>query len=177
MPITLNAKTIRAYICTCGSHRLVVVTPSTPEPAEHVTPGRALFRVVRYWSRRWTGAGHAVDAERGRDVMVTEAVAALQGGRGATVNQIADELGIDQSGASRFVTQAVERGYLSKVASPSDARQRLLLVTPEGSRMLESAHRWQEAVFADLTSDWSPDDVRRFQDYLQRFLRAQVERR
>lgn len=109
--------------------------------------------------------------------MVTEAVAALQGADGATVNQVADELGIDQSGASRFVSQAVERGYLRKVASPTDARQRLLLVTSKGAKMLESAHDWQETVFADLTADWSAEDVRRFHDYLQRFLAAQDERR
>ena len=148
----------------------------TPEPAERATPGRALFRVVRYWSRRWTGAGQAVDADRGRDVMVTEAVAARQGTEGATVNEVADELGIDQSGASRFLTQAVERGYLRKVPSPSDARQRRLLVTNKGAKMLDSAHQWQESVFAELTADWSPEDVRRFHGYLQRFLAAQQQR-
>ncbi|WP_052174014.1 MarR family winged helix-turn-helix transcriptional regulator [Embleya scabrispora] len=149
----------------------------TPEPAERARAGRALFRVVRYWSRRWTGTGQGVDAERGRDVMVTEAVAALQGDEGATVNAVADELGIDQSGASRFLTQAVERGYLRKVASPTDARQRRLLVTNKGAKMLASAHRWQESVFAELTADWSADDVQRFHGYLQRFLAAQQERR
>lgn len=149
---------------------------NTPESAERATPGRALFRVVRYWSRRWTGAGQAVDADRGRDVMVTEAVAALQGTEGATVNEVAHELGIDQSGASRFLTQAVERGYLRKVASSSDARQRRLLVTSKGARMLDSAHQWQESVFAELTADWSPEDVRRFHGYLQRFLVAQQQR-
>lgn len=149
----------------------------TPEPADRATPGRTLFRVVRYWSRRWTGAGQAVDAERGRDVMVTEAVAALQGDGGATVNQVADELGIDQSGASRFITQAVERGYLRKVVSPTDARQRRLLVTSEGAKMLDAAHRWQEAVFAELTADWSAEDVQRFHGYLRRFLDAQQQRR
>lgn len=109
--------------------------------------------------------------------MVTEAVAALQGDAGATVNQVADELGIDQSGASRFVSQAVERGYLRKVSSPSDARQRRLLVTDEGEKMLDSAHHWQESVFVELTADWSVEDVRRFHGYLQRFLSAQSERR
>lgn len=152
-----------------------MVDATTPEP-ERATPGGALFRVVRYWSRRWTGAGQSVNAERGRDVMVTEAVATLQGGAGATVNQVADELGIDQSGASRFLTQAVERGYLSKVAPPTDARQRRLVVTSKGAKMLESAHHWQESVFAELTADWSIEDVQRFHGYLQRFLDAQQER-
>ncbi len=108
--------------------------------------------------------------------MVTEAVAALQDDGGATVNQVADELGIDQSGASRFITQAVERGYLRKAPSPADGRQRRLLVTSKGAKMLGSAHRWQESVFADLTADWSAEDVRRFHGYLQRFLDAQQER-
>lgn len=143
----------------------------------HVMPGRALFRVVRYWSRRWTGAGQAIDVDRGRDVMITEAVAALQGDDGATVNQVANELGIDQSGASRFLSQAVERGYLRKVASPADGRQRRLRVTAEGERMLESAHQWQESIFDELTTDWPADDVRRFHAYLLRFLEAQDGRR
>lgn len=145
----------------------------TQEPAKRGAPGRALFRVVRYWSRRWAGSPVGM----GRDVMVTEAVSALQGADGATVNEVADELGIDQSGASRFISQAVERGYLRKVASPTDARQRLLLVTQEGETMLKSAHQWQELVFADLTCDWATEDVQRFHGYLQRFLEAQNERR
>ncbi len=105
--------------------------------------------------------------------MVTEAVVDLQGDEGATVNQVADELGIDQSGASRFIARAVERGYVRKAPAASDARQRRVLVTDAGLTMLDAAHRWQESVFAELTADWSPDDVRRFADYLRRFLSAQ----
>lgn len=108
--------------------------------------------------------------------MITEAVAARQGDEGATVNEVADELGIDQSGASRFLTLAVERGYLRKVASPDDGRQRRLLVTSKGAKLLDSAHQWQESVFAELTADWPAEDVQRFHGYLQRFLAAQQER-
>lgn len=31
--------------------------------------GQALFAFVRFWSRRWTGVGAGVRAERGQDVM------------------------------------------------------------------------------------------------------------
>ena len=72
--------------------------------------------------------------------MVIEAVAALQGNTGATVNQVAAELGLDQSGASPMLGQAAERGYLRKIALGSDARQRRHLVTEEGGGMLDSAH-------------------------------------
>lgn len=107
--------------------------------------------------------------------MVTEAVAAHQG---ATVNEVADELGIDQSGASRFLAQAVERGYLRKVTSPTDARQRRLLVTNKGAKMLDSAHQWQEIRLrrAHRRPVGRRDDVQRFHGYLQRFLAVQQER-
>ena len=136
-------------------------------------PGQALFRFVRYWSRRWTGADQAVDPERGRDVMVTEAVQALETRGGATVNDVADELGIDQSGASRFIAQAVDRGYLRKIASPRDARQRLLVITDEGATFLATAHRWQEHVFAELTAKWSPAEITQFHQLMKRLMHAQ----
>lgn len=138
-----------------------------------VGPGQTLFQVVRFWSRRWTGAGHALDLEHARDVMVTEAVAALSQGEGATVNAVAHELGIDQSGASRFIGQAVQHGFLQKMAAPADARQRMLKVTPAGEELLRAAHQWQEKVFAELTAGWAEDDVRQLQAYLERLQRAQ----
>ena len=136
-------------------------------------PGQTLFRLVRFWSRRWTGAGQAVELEHARDVMVTEAVASLSQRDGATVNAVANELGIDQSGASRFIAQAVQRGYLRKAPARQDARQRALHVTPAGTALLHAAHAWQEAVFADLTADWLEQDVRHLQSYLERLLDAQ----
>lgn len=141
----------------------------------HVTagPGQALFRLVRFWSRRWTGAGQAVELEHARDVMVTEAVASLSQGEGATVNAVANELGIDQSGASRFIAQAVQRGYLRKAPAQQDARQRALHVTPAGDELLRAAHAWQETVFANLTVGWPEQDVRQLQGYLERLLDAQ----
>jgi MarR family transcriptional regulator, organic hydroperoxide resistance regulator len=136
-------------------------------------PGQVLFRLVRFWSRRWTGAGQAVELEHARDVMVTEAVTSLSQRDGATVNEVANELGIDQSGASRFIAQAVQRGYLEKVPARQDARQRALQVTPPGEELLRAAHAWQEAVFADLTAGWPEQDVRQLQAYLERLLDAQ----
>lgn len=139
----------------------------------HSGPGQTLFQVVRFWSRRWTGAGHTLELGHARDVMVTEAVASLNRRDVATVNAVAIELGIDQSGASRFIAQAVQRGYLAKAAALEDARQHALLVTPAGEDLLLAAHEWQESVFADLTADWTEQDVRQLQAYLERLLAAQ----
>ena len=136
-------------------------------------PGQTLFQLVRFWSRRWTGAGQAVELEHARDVMVTEAVASLSQRDAATVNAVANELGIDQSGASRFIDQAVQRGYIRKAAGVGDARKRTLLVTPAGEELLLAAHEWQESVFADLTAGWPEQDVWQLQTYLERLLEAQ----
>lgn len=138
-----------------------------------IGPGQTLFQLVRFWSRRWTGAGQAVELEHARDVMVTEAVASYNRRDGATINAVANELGIDQSGASRFVAQAVRRGYLRKSAGVGDARQRTLHIAPAGKELLRDAHAWQESVFADLTVDWPEQDVRQLQAYLERLLEAQ----
>ncbi|MFD0556849.1 MarR family winged helix-turn-helix transcriptional regulator [Stackebrandtia endophytica] len=137
-------------------------------------PGRELFDFVRHWSRRWTGVGITVDRDRGRDVSVTEAALA-HGAGGATVNQIAAELGIDQSGASRMVTQAIERGYLTKTTG-GDARRRLVHVTEAGEALVAASHAWQDRIFADLTNDWTPTEVEQFSHLMKRLTAAHRDR-
>ncbi|MFF0728632.1 MarR family winged helix-turn-helix transcriptional regulator [Streptomyces sp. NPDC004134] len=118
-------------------------------------PGQVLFGFVRHWSRRAT-AGAGGEAGQGRLVHVTEAVHALaERGLPATVNAVADEIGIDQSGASRLIKSATAAGYLTLRASGADGRRRQAWLTPGGRSMLESAHRWQEDVFDRLTEGWS----------------------
>jgi len=122
-------------------------------------PGQVLFAFVRHWSRRT-----AAVADQGRLVLVGEAVHSLAG-RGAetTVNAIAVEIGLDQSGASRLVKAAIEAGYLSMEASRSDGRRREVSLTAAGRSMLDQAHRWQEQVFDQLTAGWSEKRRSEFQ--------------
>ncbi len=118
-------------------------------------PGQLLFGFVRHWSRR-SAAGDASIAEQGRLIVATEAVAALTGREvPATVNAVAAEIAIDQSGASRMVKNAVDAGYLTMVADPTDGRRREVVVTPLGHAALRRAHAWQEQVFEELTEGWS----------------------
>ena len=80
--------------------------------------GQALFAFVRFWSRRWTGTGLGADAQRGRDVMVVEAVHSLVARqRPTSINDIARELGLDQSGASRMVARAEQQGLVTRRAA------------------------------------------------------------
>lgn len=81
----------------------------------------------------------------------------------ATVNAIAQEIGIDQSGASRLIKSATAAGYLVMAASAPDGRRRESSLTRAGRSMLDQAHRWQEEVFAELTRGWSEKKRRDFQ--------------
>lgn len=131
-------------------------------------PGQTLFRFVRYWARRWTSTGEA-GPERGRDVMVVEAVSSREPAA-ASVREVAEQLGLDHSGASRLVAGATSRGLLAPAAVPGDRRQRRVVVTDAGARLLADAHRWQEEVFGRLTANWSADEVAQFHRLMARLI-------
>ncbi|MGW5388224.1 MarR family winged helix-turn-helix transcriptional regulator [Nocardia sp. NPDC003963] len=137
-----------------------------------VDGGPALFRLVRFWSRRWIqrGAGEqSADLRNAAHVQVVEAVAGAAGAPDeATITAVAHQLGLDHSGASRMVRDATAAGYLARRESDLDRRRTALHLTPAGDRLLADAHDWQRRIFDRLTDDWSPADRRRFAGYLQR---------
>ncbi|MCD1285134.1 MULTISPECIES: MarR family winged helix-turn-helix transcriptional regulator [unclassified Brevibacterium] len=125
-------------------------------------PGQVLFHFVRHWSRRSAAAD--TGGEQGRLVLVCEAVHALRlRASPATVNAIAQEIGLDQSGASRLIKSATAAGYLVMAASATDGRRREASLTSAGRSILDQAHRWQEEVFVELTTGWSDKKRRDFQ--------------
>lgn len=131
-------------------------------------PGQVLFAFVRHWSRR----SESGVADQGSLVLVTEAVYTLaQQDIAATVNTVAHEIGIDQSGASRLIKAATEAGYLVTQVSDEDARRRQARVTQSGHEMLVHAHSWQEETFARLTEGWSEQRRRAVQQAMSDLLR------
>ncbi|MEU4314082.1 MarR family winged helix-turn-helix transcriptional regulator [Nocardia sp. NPDC024068] len=134
--------------------------------------GPALFRLVRFWSRRWIQRGaqdRQPDLRHAQHVQVVEAVAGAADSPGeATITAVAHQLGLDHSGASRMVRDATAAGYLSRHGSDLDRRRTALHLTPAGHRLLADAHDWQRRVFDRLTENWPAADRRRFAGYLQR---------
>jgi DNA-binding MarR family transcriptional regulator len=128
----------------------------------------ALFQLVRFWSRRWAaGAARDADGDVG-NVLVLEAIDAARRHGSALIGDVAIELGLDRSNASRMLTAAVADGLVTKVASPEDARRTELGMTPAGRRLLKAARAWQTSAFAHLVADWPAADSRRFATYLVR---------
>ncbi|HYH11278.1 MAG TPA: MarR family winged helix-turn-helix transcriptional regulator [Thermomicrobiales bacterium] len=136
--------------------------------------GVALFRLVRFWSRRWaqTPESYLPRAEgHVPHIMVLEAIASEESGGEPSISTVAAQLGIDHSVASRMVAQAVAAGYIHKQPSSQDARRTVLRPTPAGTDLLRAARAWQEQVFGELTAGWQSDDVERLAGYLQRLAR------
>ncbi|MEV0143754.1 MULTISPECIES: MarR family winged helix-turn-helix transcriptional regulator [unclassified Nonomuraea] len=146
--------------------------PEDPSRAHLAGAGPALFRLVRFWSRRWVAAtaGETTgDMSRVQDILVLEAVDAASARLGeVSVTDVAHELGLDRSGASRMISAAVDHGYLARASSEQDARRATLTVTPAGAEVLTGAHAFQEEVFARLTATWDPDEVASFASGLRR---------
>jgi DNA-binding MarR family transcriptional regulator len=141
--------------------------------------GPALFRLVRFWSRRWAadaarqaqqGAGDTGDsAAQVGHVQVLEAIdAAAAGAPVAAIADVAVQLGLDRSNASRMLASAVAAGLVTKAVHPGDARRAELGITPAGQALLAAARGWQDQVFARLVADWPAADARRLAGYLQR---------
>ncbi|NKY31345.1 hypothetical protein NG2371_06890 [Nocardia gamkensis] len=155
---------------------------NTPTAADTATigdaaeGGPALFRLVRFWSRRWTNQALArvareTDAElrRVQHIQVVEAVAAaLRTGEEAAVTDVAEQLGLDHSGASRMVRDAVAAGYLARSDSARDRRRVVVQLTESGHELLTASHDWQRCCFDQLTAAWNERDRRQFASYLQR---------
>ncbi|MET0133153.1 MAG: MarR family winged helix-turn-helix transcriptional regulator [Kibdelosporangium sp.] len=129
------------------------------------TGGPALFRLVRFWSRRWANQAAATAAGDVPHILVVEAVHAAGE---ATVNAVAHQLGLDHSGASRMVRDATAGGYLVRAESDQDRRRVLLRLTEQGEELLAGARNWQNQVFDELTGTWSAKDKAQFAGYLRR---------
>lgn len=134
-----------------------------------------LFDFVRHWSRR-SAIGEPGLAEQGRLVLVAEAVRSLtERGVSATVNAVAHEIGIDQSGASRLIKNATTAGYVAMGSSSSDGRRREASLTPAGKSMLDQAHWWQEELFRQLSAGWSESRRREFQQAMTELMGRSYE--
>ena len=105
------------------------------------------------------GAG---DAAHVGHVLVLEAIDAAGGaasgnarglGSAAAIADVAVQLGLDRSNASRMLASAVAAGLVTKTAHPADARRTELAITPPGRDLLAAARAWQDQVFARLVAD------------------------
>jgi DNA-binding MarR family transcriptional regulator len=93
----------------------------------------------------------------------------------ARVKDVAADLHVDFSVASRQVTALEAAGYIRRERDPDDRRAQLVSPTDAGSAALERAHERIVGVFATALEDWAPDEVTALTAALDR-LRTDYER-
>jgi DNA-binding MarR family transcriptional regulator len=77
----------------------------------------------------------------------------------ARVKDVARELHVDFSVASRQVTALATAGYISREPDPEDRRAQLVSVTPEGTAALERAHDRIVDVFSTALDEWTEEEI------------------
>ncbi|HEY3143484.1 MAG TPA: MarR family transcriptional regulator [Acidimicrobiales bacterium] len=68
-----------------------------------------------------------------------------------TGRAIGDLLGMTKQAASKLVESMEDAGYVRRRPDPSDARVKVVALTPRGHRLLDVV----EEVYAELETDWS----------------------
>lgn len=89
--------------------------------------------------------------------------------RGACrVSDIATDLQVDLSVASRQIAALVGAGHVDRRPDPADGRASLLHLTEAGLAAIRAAHLRMIGVLSDALSDWSDDEVETLATSLQR---------
>jgi DNA-binding MarR family transcriptional regulator len=77
----------------------------------------------------------------------------------ARVRDIAEQLHVDLSVASRQVAALTTAGYVRRDADPDDGRAQRVSLTEAGEAALDTAHQRIVAVFANALHEWSDDEI------------------
>ena len=131
-----------------------------PEPEEDLVI--ALYRlglVQRQMAR------HAL-AELGSQGFTALAVVHRHGP--VRVSEVAEQLSVDLSVASRQVAALVLAGYVERERDPDDRRAARLRITPAGTRVLTDSHKRMVATATSALSHWTADELSALAAQLER---------
>jgi DNA-binding MarR family transcriptional regulator len=93
----------------------------------------------------------------------------------ARVKDLAEDLHVDLSVASRQVAALEAAGYVKREPDPDDRRSARVTTTPAGDAALQAAHERIVGVFAAALAGWSAEDAEHLTSALRR-LRSDYER-
>lgn len=93
-----------------------------------------------------------------------------------TLNDLAGELYLDKSTASRVVGSLVRKGYVSRAVDPEDGRAVRLMATRKGLALESKILRDLRQEMKELVSDYSPDTRRSTARLIARLAKAASRR-
>lgn len=87
-----------------------------------------------------------------------------------SITQLAHEVGLDRSGASRYATRLEEVGLITRVNNPADARAVALALTPCGHAVVEELRKRLAEYLADHLLAWPPGEAAQFVEAFEHFV-------
>lgn len=90
---------------------------------------------------------------------------------GPCMREVAGELAIDASTASRLVDDAVRNGYLTRRPGGADQRRIALQLSDEGRDLLGRADEVRRKLLEQVTRDWTGDELHTLVALLDRLVR------
>ena len=87
-----------------------------------------------------------------------------------TVGEVAEQLGVDPSAASRLVSGLISEGLVERLAAQSDGRRTILRLTVDGTGMRDRFRSQHRQAFDHITRDWSHEERREFARLLRKYV-------
>ncbi|MFA5710443.1 MarR family winged helix-turn-helix transcriptional regulator [Mycolicibacterium sp.] len=81
------------------------------------------------------------------------------GGRAASISDVADDLAVEHSTASRTVSTVVAAGLLTKSPAADDQRRSLLVLTDVGRKTLAQVTARRRDMVTAVVADWPDEQV------------------
>ena len=97
-------------------------------------------------------------------------VIALRGS--CTMSELASELRVDASAATRTVHRLVDGGYVTRASAPADARAVVVSLTPEGTALVTEIGQRSLAAVLDSLGEFTDDEQKQLVDLLERFVKG-----
>lgn len=89
--------------------------------------------------------------------------------REVTIGDLAEELAIDPSRASRIAGHLIGQGYVRRTVSQGDGRKSILVLSPAGETTIVTIGRYKWRLLAEGLAGWSDDEIATFADLFSRY--------
>ena len=127
-----------------------------------------LTRLRRFWQRPAARAHFDARLDPGLESRDYRTLRVIGERDRCSVSQLAGDLVLDTSTASRLVERVVARGYVRRSVADEDRRRQTLELTEEGEVVLAQLADARLSLLRQLTADWPADDLERLVDLLER---------
>ena len=131
-------------------------------------------RQLRHYSRQAIRLLGMLDKQCG-DVALTPVQAHALGEiqlQPLTINQLAQQLNVDKSNASRTVTGLIKLGLVESIENPKDKRSQLVALTEQGQQALSQLDQQQNSFFEQLLTQLDDSEQEQLKLGLETYLKG-----